>query len=82
MTTENTDTKQQKAVLRQNKAARVARAKFPVGAHVTSADYEGLPVGTVLRHIPHSNAQGGVIVVQWPNGSVGRHGPISLRVVE
>jgi hypothetical protein len=77
-----TDTKQQRAVLRRNKAARAARKKFPVGARVTSADHDGLPVGEVLRHVPHSNAQGGVIVVRWPNGQVGRHGPISLRVVE
>jgi hypothetical protein len=77
----NQDTKQQKAILRQSKSARAARKKFPVGAHVTSADHEGLPVGVVVRHVPGSSAQGGVIVVQWPNGQIGRHGPITLRVV-
>jgi hypothetical protein len=34
--------------------------------------------GTVYRHVPQSNAQGGVLVVDWDNGVRGRIGPIVL----
>jgi hypothetical protein len=76
------DTKQQRAILRQNKAARWVRKTYPAGTRVTSAHYDGLPVGVVKRHVPHSNAQGGVLVVEWENGHVGRVSPGSVKKVE
>jgi hypothetical protein len=78
-----TDTKQQKAILRQSKTARAVRRDFPEGTRVegfTGARGTG-SFGTVQRHVPHTNAQGGVLVVQWDNGREGRHSPISVRKV-
>lgn len=73
-----TDTPQQKAVLRQNKTARKVRAMYPQGTRVTT----GIMEGTVYRHVPHTNAQGGVVVVDWDNGIRGRIGPIAIKPVE
>jgi hypothetical protein len=75
------DTPQQKAILRQNKPARKVRADFPAGTRVegfTGAKGTGA-FGTVKRHVPHTNAQGGVLVVEWDSGTTGRHSPISVR---
>lgn len=71
------DTPQQKAILRQSRTARAVRAAFPVGTRV-----EGAPgvFGTVTRHVPASNGQGGHLTVQWDSGTVGRHSPIALKV--
>lgn len=73
-----TDTKQQKAVLRHNKTARWVRKTYPAGTRVTS----GVMEGTVKRHVPHSNAQGGVLVVEWDNGYTGRVSPIAISKVK
>jgi hypothetical protein len=78
------DTPQQAHIVRTNRAARKVRAIFAPGTKVMGrefADDSGKPVGVVQYHVPQSNAQGGIIVVLWDNGTVGRHGPISLRVV-
>jgi hypothetical protein len=80
-----TDTTQQKAILRQCPNARYTRKRWPVGTRVTARmkdDKPGPVEGTVKRHVPGTNAQGGYLVVEWDNGNTGRHGPISLRKVE
>jgi hypothetical protein len=51
------DTQQQLLALRRSRAARVVRARFGAGARVRG--YVGGQEGTVLRHIPMGNAQGG-----------------------
>jgi hypothetical protein len=65
-------------------AAKVVARKFPVGTRVT-ADHPSnvgqFPIGTVVRLVPGLDAQGGYIVVEWPNGQRGRHTAIALRVV-
>jgi hypothetical protein len=81
------DTRQQKAILRQCKTARAVRKQFPVGTRVVARDAaEPRPVGVVTRHVPGTDAQGGVLVVDWESerfGTLtGRHGPISLEKVE
>jgi hypothetical protein len=77
------DNAQQKAALRQNKAARAVREKFPVGAKVQARGAkEPKPVGIVERHIPGMNAQGGTLKVKWPNGNIGSHGAITLEHVQ
>lgn len=76
------DTPQQKVALRTNPAAQRVRKAFPVGTRVVGRDAaEPRPVGTVKRHVPGTNAQGGYLVVEWPNGEAGRHGAISLERV-
>jgi hypothetical protein len=79
----HTDTPQQAHIVRTNRAARKVRAMFAPGTRVMGrefADDSGKPVGVVQYHVAQSNAQGGILVVLWDNGTVGRHGPISLRV--
>lgn len=78
-----TDTAQQKRILRTSATARKVRQRFPAGtrvrARVSSVE------GTVVRHVPGLNAQGGYLVVQWDDGPLGprqgRHGPISVERV-
>lgn len=76
-----TDTRQQRAVLRQNRTARAVRADYPAGTRVEgfTGQHGTGAFGTVKRHVPHTNAQGGVLIVQWDNGSEGRHSPVSVR---
>lgn len=81
----NTDTPQQARTVRTNKAAKKVRKAFPVGTVVTASHPSNTtnePLGTVVRHVPHSNAQGGYLVVEWANGNTGRHSAISLRTIE
>jgi hypothetical protein len=73
-----TDTPQQRRALRSNKAARFVRKNFPAGTRVTS----GVMEGTVIRHVPGLNAQGGHLVITWDNGHTGNHGAISIRRVD
>lgn len=73
-----TDTPQQRRALRSNKAARWVRKNFPEGTRVTS----GVMNGTVTRHVPGLNAQGGHLVVEWDNGVTGRTGAINVRRIE
>jgi hypothetical protein len=77
------DTPQQARVLRSKsgKAARAVRKKFPVGTRVTSADHDTGVEGTVQRHVPGLNAQGGHLVVKWDTGTTGNTSAIALRVV-
>lgn len=72
------DTPQQQAALKQSKTARKVRAQFPPGTRVSSGKVEG----TVVRHVPAVNAQGGHLTVRWDNGTEGRHSPISVTRVE
>ena len=75
------DTPQQKAVLRQSPTARRVRKMWPAGARVTAAGHDTGVLGTIQRHVPMTNAQGGDLVVLWDNGTTGRHSPIALRLV-
>lgn len=72
------DTAQQRAALRANPVARQIRAAWPEGLRV-----EGAPghLGTVERHVPGMNAQGGHLVVRWDSGPVGHHSPVELHRV-
>jgi hypothetical protein len=80
------DTPQQQAILRRHKTARKVRRDYPAGTRVESVPGPGLPgtgcFGTVRRHVPNSNAQGGYLTVEWDNGHTGRISPISLRRVD
>jgi hypothetical protein len=89
-----TDTPQQRALLRSNKAARKARSLFPHGQRVAvtggthQPSVSGRPgtdrvggYGTVYRHIPGSDAQGGTVVVDLDNGVRARLNPITLRPI-
>lgn len=84
MVTAPKDTPQQAAILRspQGRAARKVRAKFPAGTRVTAAGRDTGLEGTVRRHVPMTNAQGGTLVVEWDNGTEGRHSAIALRKIE
>jgi hypothetical protein len=81
------DTPQQKAVLRQNRTARTVRERFPVGTRVIvtpgagAEPRPGAQMGTVRRHVPQTNAQGGYLVVAWDSGVEGRISPGSVRSV-
>jgi hypothetical protein len=72
------DTPQQKAILRQNPTARKVRADYPVGQRVSTDRMDG----TVYRHVPTGNAQGGHVVVDWDNGCRGRISPIAIHPIE
>jgi hypothetical protein len=78
------DTRQQQAILRQSAAARATRRKYPVGTRVRhrGADPVTGVLGTVCRHVPTTNAQGGHLSVQWDNGVRGSLGPINAIIVE
>lgn len=76
------DTPQQRAILRQNASARKTRRRFPAGTRIAAV--AGTPphvtgTGTVARHIPGANAQGGSLTVDWDNGTRGHLGPINAR---
>lgn len=79
-----TDTPQQRAILRQHRIARKVRRDFPQGTRVEGFTGErGTGIfGTVYRHVPHTNAQGGVLIVDWDNGIRGRNSPIAVRRLE
>lgn len=82
------DTPQHKAILRQCPAAQKVRKRFPRGTRVHAArhDLQGRTVslsvrgGTIQRHVPGTNAQGGYLVVLWDNGTTGRHSAMALEV--
>jgi hypothetical protein len=86
------DTPQQRACLRRNAAAKVARRKFPRGTRVEATNDMGRTgnghFGTVVSHIAGINAQGGHLNVLWDEPHpftgvpiVSRMSPCSLRVV-
>lgn len=72
------DTRQQQAILRQSRAARATRRRFPEGKMIRSR--AGM-TGVVMRHVPTGNAQGGHLVVRWENGFRGRANPVSVEPV-
>jgi hypothetical protein len=87
-----TDTPQQKAILRQSRVARAMRQRFPEGQRVEAVSGQGPTssasgkLGTVQRHVPGQDAQGGYMVVLWDytwDGKpvVGRHVAGGLRPV-
>lgn len=87
------DTPQQKSTLRSVRAAKIVRKRFPRGTRVEATAGPGEPgnghFGTVAAHIPHTNAQGGVLNVVWddPNPITGkvtisRMSASTLRVVQ
>lgn len=74
------DSDYDKRILRSNKSAQTTRRRFPSGTRVVPREAsDATNVGTVKRHVPGINAQGGYLVVEWDNGTTGRHGPISLK---
>lgn len=76
------DTPQQAAVLRQSPIAQRVRALYPVGTRVRG--YGGSPAkpgnlaGTVVRHVPATNSQGGSLTVLWDNGRRGSSSPSAI----
>jgi hypothetical protein len=75
------DTPYQAALLRRSRASQRTRKRFPAGTRVaaiisgTVSDH----YGTVERHVPGIDAQGGYLLVTWDaNGITGRHTPINL----
>lgn len=79
------DTLEQRCTLRSRRSAQLTRKHFPAGTRV-QMDPKAYPrstmLGTVTRHVPLSNAQGGYLVVQWDNGHKGPLGPINASRVE
>ena len=71
------DTPQQKAILRQCRAAKRTRQRFPEGTRVR-VPISGM-TGVVLRHVPGTDAQGGSLTVRWDSGVVGRVTPINVE---
>jgi hypothetical protein len=78
MAREPLTTQQQKA-LRSNRVARAVRRAFPEGQRVEGACGHH---GTIERHVPGLNAQGGHLVVRWDNGATGGHSATELKRVE
>lgn len=75
------DTAQQRHWLRTCRTAQLVRRDFPAGTRVRARQSGEL--GTVLRHVPGTNAQGGYLLVRWDRTSeVGRTGPIALERVQ
>ena len=79
--TQPKDTPQQRVALRTNEAARKVRKRFPAGTRVTAAGHDTGLQGTVTRHVPGMNAQGGHLTVLWDNGTEGRHSAVALRPI-
>lgn len=88
------DTPQQARTLRTNKAARKVRKMYPHGQRiaVTGGTHQtsvaGRPgtdrvggYGTVYRHVPMGNAQGGTVVVDLDNGVRAHLSPFTIRPV-
>lgn len=77
------DNDEQRRILRSNKSAQTTRRRFPSGTRVVPREAsDATNVGTVKRHVPGVNAQGGYLLVEWDNGATGRHGPIALKPYE
>jgi hypothetical protein len=73
------DTPQQRAQLRRSRSAQSTRRMFPADTRVTT----GRADGTVRRHIPGGNSQGGYLIVTWDNnGITGRINPVAVSVIE
>lgn len=80
------DTPQQKMALRTNRTARKVRLKFPEGTRVVAVGgpdgQPGTVHGTVVRHVPGTNAQGGHLVIEWDNGAKNNMVAAGLAKVE
>lgn len=79
------DTPQQRTILRRTRSAQWVRLHFPAGTRVEATPNGTLGngrKGTVERHVPGSNSQGGTIVVAWDSGTTGRHSAITLRPID
>lgn len=80
------DTPQQRMALRTNSVARWVRRTYPSGTRVVATPGAGCQPrpgamhGTVVRHVPMLNAQGGHLTVRWDNGVTGRVNPASVTV--
>lgn len=81
------DTREQQAILRLYPSARRTREHFPIGCrvHVRSFNRRGEVValsttgGTVRRHVPLTDAQGGLLVITWDSGVTASHSPMNLQ---
>ena len=71
------DTPQQKAILRQTPTAKAVRAKYPPGTRVFTHKGDKVPIahGTVQRHVPATNAQGGHLTIKMDDGKIARLSP-------
>lgn len=82
------DTPGQARVLRTHCTAKAVRRRYYPGTLVqprraaNEGAIPGSPVGVVRRHVPGTNAQGGHLVIEWPNGAVGNHSAAALAVYE
>jgi hypothetical protein len=81
------DTPQQKAILRSSRTARAMRKRFSYGQRVqvyagAGSDETAGVQGTVYRHVPGLDAQGGVVVVDLDTGVRARKTASSLRPVK
>lgn len=77
------DTRGQRVALGRNAAARMVRRVFKPGTSVrASVGGPDMPVGVVQYTVPALTALGGVVVVLWPNGRVGRHTADSLLILK
>lgn len=78
------DTPQQRAALRDSRAAQRARQLYPPGTRVVVVPGVGAEPkpdamrGTVDRHVPGGDAQGGYLVVTWDSGVSGRITPVNV----
>lgn len=77
------DTRQQRAVLRNNESAQKVRIRFAPGTRVRAVGRKGGELtGEVIRHIPGTNSQGGYLLIDWSNGARGRVSPIIVEAIE
>jgi len=76
------DTPQHRRILRTHEKAQKARIKFAPGTRVHAVGSKGDLTGEVIRHIPGTNSQGGVLLVDWSNGIRGRVNPIAVAPID
>jgi hypothetical protein len=74
------DTQAQRRALRHNHTARHVRKLFPPDTPIR-VKVSGWR-GTVKRHVPQLNSQGGYLVVQWVDGNTSRMSPINVEPSE
>lgn len=80
-------TRDEQAILRRCAPARRTRERFPVGCrvHVRNFNRRGEVValsttgGIVRRHVPLTDAQGGLLVITWDSGVTASHSPVNLQ---
>lgn len=74
------DTPYQRRILRLSHAARKVRKRFPPGTPVR-VHVSGWR-GTVLRHVPGMNSQGGYLTIRWVDGNTSRMSPMTVEPTE